>query len=129
MADVAAIKVCMGRSSPDISSIHAVSMDIWRYWKNHMWISKAGSIPNTIAAIINLLARGLTIKGVVMFPVVPWAKHLSPTETGYGCIATLQCRAMSAACRVIKKNMITDAGTPNMAGIFPVSPATIAWRR
>lgn len=54
------------------------------------------------AVCISLLQSGFTARGVVIFPVVAWAKATAPALTSYARLKNVQCRAMSICTRALK---------------------------
>jgi hypothetical protein len=63
------------------------------------------SIPTLVAVVYSLLAVGMTSNNVQVFPRVPWVAEHAPELTLYANVPGIQCRAMSAATRALKRSM------------------------
>jgi hypothetical protein len=62
--------------------------------------------PNTLlAVIISLLATGLVMGAVVVFPRDDWIAARAPPLVAYGKVDGLQCRSMSVCTRRLKSSM------------------------
>jgi len=112
------------RVAPVNKCITDASKSIFLYWKTNRWLSETGSAHNVTACLINFLSHGMHVRGVCMFPIVPWIRRFAPSDTEYGGLAGVQCRAMSATSRLIKGNLVTSMGTPlaDKAFRFVLSP-------
>ena len=118
MKDTVRIRRLGIKLAPSNPCISALSTDIYNYWRNNRWIAKAGSTVNIIAAIVHFMTHGLSIKGVCIFPAIPWIGRFSPTDTEYGHLTGIQCRAMSSASRYIKRCVVTSVGSPRAERAF-----------
>lgn len=106
------------RVAPSNLCILEISKAICSYWNANCWLSCTGSPHNVIACLVNFLSHGMYVRGVCMFPVVAWMRRFSPSDTEYGGIPSVQCRAMSATTRLIKGYLVTSVGTPRIDTAF-----------
>lgn len=65
-------------------------------------LSKTYSDITLVAVLLSMLVTGLTVRGVVVFPVVPCVVERAPMPVAYALVPGLQCRAMSHATRAIR---------------------------
>jgi len=56
-----------------------------------------------VAVVFSLLAVGMTVRGVTVFPVDEWVKARAPKMAAYGNVVGLQCRGMSTVIRSLKR--------------------------
>lgn len=70
-------------------------------------------VSTMVAVVFSLLAEGLTLGDVVVFPRVPWVAERSPPLVAYAKLEGLQCRGMSVCTRRLKTAMC--ANNPNGA--------------
>lgn len=65
-------------------------------------LTKPQSDLTLVAVILSLLTNGLSVRGVVIFPVIPYVVERAPAPVAYALVPGLQCRAMSHATRSIR---------------------------
>ena len=78
-------------------------------------------VPSTltlVAVVVSLLATGLKANGVVVFKQDKWLQSNTPQLTAYARVPHLQCRAMSACTRSLKR-VVFKGGVICAAFVFP----------
>ena len=72
------------------------------------------------SACVERLRTGMTIRGVQIFPMVPFVSTHAPEELQHGQLGNMKCRYMSAANLIIAQGVTSAAGIPlkNMAFIL-----------
>jgi hypothetical protein len=98
---------------------HELAASITRYipvLRAHL--TKSYSDLTLVAVVLSFLTCGLGVRGVVIFPVVPYVAERAPNPVAYALVPGLQCRAMSNATRSIKSLFLrANAIPPDL--VFP----------
>jgi hypothetical protein len=76
-----------------------------------------------VAVVLSFLCSGLTVRGVVVFPLIPDVARRAPSAVAYALVPGLQCRAMSNATRAIRV-LFLDARAIPAELIFPDWPGS-----
>lgn len=87
-------------------------------------VTPAPSVDTMIAVVYSLLATGLTMGGVEVFPRTPWVARRAPPLVDYAKKAGLQCRSMSVCTRRLKSVMRSTAVPGTILPEFIFADAT-----
>lgn len=76
------------------------------------------------SACVERLRTGMTIRGVQIFPMVPFVSTHAPEELQHGQLGNMKCRYMSAANLIIAQGVTSAAGVPlkDMAFVLAAVP-------
>jgi hypothetical protein len=75
-----------------------------------------------VAVIIQMLTTGLAVRGVTIFPIVPYVVDRAPAPVAYALVPGIQCRAMSHATRAIRAVFLHATAIPPEL-VFPAGVA------
>lgn len=78
-----------------------------------------------VAAAIQFLAVGHVVRGTTVIPKLAFVAAHAPAELQHGALLGIQCRAVSAASRLIVDKCVGKTGFANPDYVFPFTP----WRR
>ena len=71
------------------------------------------------AAVVDKMVVGHVVKSVVIIPRVPFVARHAPHPIDHKHILNLRCRMISSACRLLTNTVISTAGGPLSAYVFP----------